>query len=217
MAEVILRTEGHSGEVVLRRSGPGLELIVNGVFLMDTGRDGESERLLATAALARCPAEAPSCLVGGLGFGYTLAEILARRPGARVTCVELEPAVLECLPLVGAACGHAAGLAADPRVLLAAGDVLDWADSGGERYDAVLLDVDNGPSWLVRPENGRLYRDRGLAVLAGALLPGGVLGVWSAQREDEFAGRLASHFTEVHEVKAPHRSGTPDVVYLAVR
>jgi spermidine synthase len=217
MGEVILRTEGRSGEVVLRRSGSGLELIVNGVFLMDTGRDGESERLLAATTLARCPAEALSCLVGGLGFGYTLAEILTRRPGARVTCVELEPAVLECLPLVGAACGHAAGLASDPRVRLAAGDVLDWARASGERYDAILLDVDNGPSWLVRPENGRLYQDQGLAVLATALLPGGVLGVWSAQPETEFADRLSDHFTEVQEVTAPHSSGAPDVIYLAGR
>jgi spermidine synthase len=212
--QVIVRTQGRSGEVVLRRAGAGLELIVNGVFLMDTGRGGESERALAAATLAQCPAERPACLVGGLGFGYTVAEILALRPAARVTCVELEPAVLESLPLVAAACGHAAGLATDPRLTLVPGDVLGWARQAAGRYHAILLDTDNGPSWLVRPENDRLYADDGLAVLARALRPGGVLGVWSAQPEQAFTGRLARHFGAVREVEVPHRSGAPDVIYL---
>jgi spermidine synthase len=213
--EVILRTQGHSGEVVLRRTSAGLELIVNGVFLMDTGRDGESERALAAATLAQCSTQEPSCLVGGLGFGYTVAEILALRPAARVTCVELEPALLGCLPLVSAACGHPAGLATDPRLQLVPGDVLAWARQAPQRYHAILLDTDNGPSWLVRPENGHLYTGAGLAALAKALLPGGVLGVWSAQPETAFTGRLARHFRWVREVQVPHRTGAPDVVYLA--
>jgi spermidine synthase len=217
--EVILRTQGHSGEVVLRRTSTGLELIVNGVFLMDTGRDGESERALAATTLAQCPTQEPSCLVGGLGFGYTVAEILALRPAARVTCVELEPAVLGCLPLVAGACGHPAGLATDPRLQLVPGDVLAWARQAQrqaqQRYHAILLDTDNGPSWLVRPQNRRLYAAAGLAALARVLLPGGVLGVWSAQPEAAFAGRLARHFRWVREVQVPHHTGAPDVVYLA--
>ncbi len=214
-----MRTQGHSGEVVLRRTSAGLELIVNGVFLMDTSRDGESERALAATTLAQCPTQEPSCLVGGLGFGYTVAEILALRPAARVTCVELEPAVLSCLPLVAAACGHPAGLATDPRLQLVTGDVLAWARQARRgaqrRYHAILLDTDNGPSWLVRPQNGRLYLDAGLAALARVLLPGGVLGVWSAQPEAAFTGRLARHFRWVREVRVPHHTGAPDVVYLA--
>lgn len=213
--EVLLRGHGHSGEVVLRRTGTGLELIVNGVFLMDSGRDGESERALAAATLARCPARDPSCLVGGLGFGYTVAEILALRPAARVTCAELEPAVLDCLPLVATACGHPAGLATDPRLRLVPGDVLAWAGRTRERYHAILLDTDNGPSWLVRPENGRLYADAGLAALARVLLPGGVLGVWSAQPEAAFTARLARHFGWVQATEVPHHRGQPDVIYLA--
>lgn len=215
--DTIVRLAGRSGEVVLRRSGFGLELIVNGVFLMDTRRDGESERLLAATALARCPASAPRCLVGGLGFGYTLAQILALRPRARVTCVELEPAVIGCLPLVVAACGHPAGLATDPRIRLVAGDVLGWVGTTRQRYHVALLDTDNGPSWLVRPENGRLYRDGGLRALARVLLPGGMLAVWGARPEPEFAARLHRHFGAVSEVTAPHASGIPDVIYLAAR
>jgi spermidine synthase len=213
--EVLLRGRGRSGEVVLRRTTTGLELIVNGVFLMDSGRDGESERALAAVTLARCPARDPSCLVGGLGFGYTVAEILALRPAARVTCAELEPAVLDCLPLVATACGHPAGLATDPRLHLVPGDVLAWARRTRERYHAILLDTDNGPSWLVRPENGRLYAGDGLAALARVLLPGGVLGVWSAQPEAAFAARLARHFGRVDAAEVPHHRGPPDVIYLA--
>jgi spermidine synthase len=215
--EVLVRTDGRSGEVVLRRGRGGLELIVNGVFLMDAARDGESERVLAATTLAHCPAAAPACLVGGLGLGYTLAEILARRPAARVTCVELEPAVIGALPLVAAACGHPAGLATDPRARLIPGDVFGWAATAGERYHAILLDTDNGPSWLVRPQNARLYADQGLRALAEALLPGGVLGVWSAQPEPEFAARLAGHFGSVREASVPHHRGAPDVIYLASR
>ena len=213
--EVLLRSQGRSGEVVLRRTGTGLELIVNGVFLMDSGRDGQSERALARTTLAHCPTQDPSCLVGGLGFGYTVAQMLTLRPAARITCVELEPAVLACLPRVATACGHPPGLATDPRLHLVPGDVLGWARQTGERYHAIALDTDNGPSWLVRPENGRLYSGDGLAALARVLLPGGVLGVWSAQPEEAFARRLARHFGWVRAAQVPHHRGAPDVVYLA--
>jgi spermidine synthase len=214
-SHIIVRTQGDSGEVVIRRRGSTVELIVNGVFLMDSARDGHSERVLARAVLAACRAGAPACLVGGLGFGYTLAEILAVRPQARVTCVELEPAVVASQRLVADICGIPAGLADDPRITVVTGDLHGWVSGTTERYDAIMLDVDNGPSWLVRPENRRLYDNTGLALLAGVLNPGGVLGIWSAQREDELAGRLARTFGSLEAVPVPVAKGTPDVVYLA--
>ncbi|HEY5984888.1 MAG TPA: spermidine synthase [Streptosporangiaceae bacterium] len=214
-SETILRTRGRSGEVVVRRARGAVELIVNGVFLMDSSRDGESERGLASSVLGACRLGEPACLVGGLGFGYTLAEILAVRPQARVTCVEIEPAVVACQRLVAAPCGIPAGLAEDPRVTIRTGDVLDWLSATAEHYDAILLDVDNGPSWLVRPENGRLYDDRGLWLLARALRPAGVLGIWSAQQEDDLADRLARTFGWVRTVTVPVARGNPDVIYLA--
>jgi spermidine synthase len=214
-SETILRTQGRSGEVVVRRSGGTIELIVNGIFLMDSGRDGESERVLARTVLAACPSGEPTCLVGGLGFGYTLAEILAVRPRARVTCVEIEPAVIACQRHVAGSCGVPAGLADDPRVTVVSGDVLDWVSTTSERYDAIMLDVDNGPSWLVRPENSGLYDDGGLRLLGLALNPSGVLGIWSAQREEALAERLAGVFAAQRTVTVPVARGNPDVIYLA--
>jgi spermidine synthase len=211
----ILRAHGRSGEVVVRRSGGTMELIVNGVFLMDTGRNGESERVLARTVLAACPSAEPTCLVGGLGFGYTLAEILTVRPRARVTCVEIEPAVIACQRSVAGSCGIPAGIADDPRVTVVTGDVLDWVSTTLERYDAIMLDVDNGPSWLVRPENSGLYDDGGLRLLDRALNPTGVLGIWSAQREEALAGRLARVFATHSAVTVPIARGNPDVIYLA--
>jgi len=213
--QILMRAAGRSGELVLRRAGGGLELIVNGVFLMDSHRGGESERVLAREALAGCAAVGPVCLVGGLGFGYTVGEILALAPAARVTCAELEAAVIECLPMLGPAVPGSAALAGDPRVSLVHGDVLGWAARTSQRYDAVLLDTDNGPSWLVRPENARIYQQGGLDLLAAVLRPGGVLAVWSAQAEPAFAARLARSFTTVRKVAVPVERGQPDVVYVA--
>jgi spermidine synthase len=210
-----VRAAGRSGELVLREADGGLELIVNGVFLMDSHRGGESERVLASEALADCATGAPRCLVGGLGFGYTVSEILTRAPAAQVTCAELEAAVIECLPLLRGVIPGSAALAADPRVSLVHTDVLGWAAQTAERFDAVLLDVDNGPSWLVRPENAHIYQQEGLDVLAGALRPGGVLGVWSAQAEPAFKRRLARRFATLREVAVPVERGQPDVIYLA--
>lgn len=214
-SEIILRTQGRSGEVVVRRSGGAVELIVNGVFIMDTGRNGASERALARTVLGACASAAPACLVGGLGLGYTLAEILAVRPRAQVICVELEPAVIAGQRYVAGSCGIPARVAEDPRVTVATGDVLSWVSAPVKRYDAIMLDVDNGPSWLVRPENSRLYDAAGLMMMAGALNPAGVLGIWSAQREDELADRLSQAFSSLRTVAVPVPRGSPDIIYLA--
>lgn len=214
-SETILRTQGRSGEVVVRRAGGNVELVVNGVFLMDSGRNGASERALARTVLGACTSAEPACLVGGLGLGYTLAEILAVRPRARAVCVELEPAVIAGQRYVAGSCGIPARVTEDPRVTIETGDVLSWVSATAERYDAIMLDVDNGPSWLVRPENSRLYEAAGLTMLAGALNPAGVLGIWSAQPEDELADRLAQAFSSLRTVTVPVPRGTPDVIYLA--
>jgi len=207
--------QGRSGEVVVRRAGGNVELIVNGVFLMDSGRNGASERALARTVLGACASAEPACLVGGLGLGYTLAEILAVRPRARATCVELEPAVIAGQRYVAGSCGIPARVTEDPRVTIETGDVLSWMSATAERYDAIMLDVDNGPSWLVRPENCRLYDNAGVRLMAGALKPAGVLGIWSAQAEDALADRLAQAFLSLHTVTVPVVKGSPDIIYLA--
>ncbi len=174
---VVARGEGVLGEVVLRqRAGPVYELVVNGVFLMDTA-DTTTERLLAATVLARHP-DPRRVLVGGLGLGCTRAELLADPRPRRVDVVEIEPLLVEwsrdgLVPGV-------ADLLADPRVRVEVADVQAWLAEVTDPYDAIVLDVDNGPGFLVHERNATLYRPPGLAAAARALRPGGVLAIWSA-------------------------------------
>ncbi|MCO7221284.1 hypothetical protein [Klenkia sp. PcliD-1-E] len=184
------RVSGPNGEVALwrRTEDDGTqvtELVVDGVFAMDDV-DTSTERALATEALARVEGADLSVLVGGLGLGWTTAAVL-RSPGVgEVVVVELEDALLDW-----AAAGLLPGLpsTADPRLDLQAGDVAAAFLPG--RYDVVLLDVDNGPDFLVHGSNAGLYGAPGLARAMGALRPGGVLAIWSADPSPALLRRLA--------------------------
>lgn len=205
------------GELVLRRvpgagGEPHHEVIANGTFLMDT-RDGRSERLLVRAAVDQAARlrGAAHVLVGGLGVGFSLDEALAHPTVGAVTIVEREPAVVrwnrEHL-------GRAA-LLDDPRTRLIVADLRDWLAATTERFDALCLDVDNGPEWTVTPGNAALYNGAGLDLLRARLTPGGVLAVWSAAPSAAFAAALEQRFAEVtlHTVQVAR--GEPDAVYLA--
>ena len=195
------RATGAHGEVVLRRRGTVTELIVDGVFAMDDV-DTSTERALATEALARCPGEGLRVLVGGLGLGWTAATVLAEPRVTAVEVAELQPA------LVGwAGDGLLPGLPGLPglpadRLTLRVGDVAEAMAAAPGRWDAVLLDVDNGPAFLVHTANAGLYSDPGLATALAALRPGGVLAIWSADPAPELADRLAA------------LPGAPDVEHL---
>jgi spermidine synthase len=180
------RASGAHGEVVLRRRGAVTELIVDGVFAMDDV-DTSTERALATEALRRCRGVGLRVLVGGLGLGWTAATVLAEPRVAAVDVAELQPA------LVGwAADGLLPGLPAVPdRVHLLTADVADTLAAGPGRWDAVLLDVDNGPAFLVHESNAGLYSAAGLTTALAALRHGGVLAIWSADPVPELADRLA--------------------------
>lgn len=192
MIERLGQAEGSAGEVVLRRrteedGTSAVELIVDGVFAMDDA-EVSTERSLATEALRRCTGDRLEVLVGGLGLGWTAATALEDPRVAGVEVVELEPA------LVGwAAGGLLPGLATplDGRLRLHVADVLDHLAAGPDRWDAVLLDVDNGPGFLVHESNAALYRPAGLATALAALRPGGVLAIWSADPAPELVDRLA--------------------------
>jgi spermidine synthase len=181
VVEELGRASGAHGEVVLRRrtgadGGTHLELVVDGVFAMDDV-DTSTERLLATETLGRCPGDGLRVLVGGLGLGWTAATALADPRVAAVEVVELQPA------LVGwAARGLLPSLTglSDRRLRLRVGDVAGELAAATDRWDAVLLDVDNGPGFLVHVSNAGLYRPAGLASALAALHPGGVLGIWSS-------------------------------------
>jgi spermidine synthase len=197
---------------VLRRVGDDYEVISNGVFLMDT-RNGESERLLVRAALDRLPGHGPvRMLIGGLGVGFSLAEAL-RSPRVTVTVVELEPAV------IGWHATHlqpfSEGALGDARVTVERADLPAFLRRAPERYDAICLDIDNGPDWTVTAGNAELYGPDGLDLLAGRLTRGGVLAVWSAGAAPAFAARLRARFTGVEILEVPVPRGEPDIVYLA--
>lgn len=190
--QVLARGDGVLGEVVLRRRGTGPdavhELIVNGAFLMDTV-DVSTERRLADAALDALDSDHLSVLVGGLGLGYTASSLLASRRVESVTVVEIEPLLVRWLR--DGVAPSPAGMWDDGRLDVRVGDVAEALVSHPERrLDAVLLDVDNGPEFLVHDTNAPVYGVGGLSTAARAVRDGGVVAVWSSHRSPELARAL---------------------------
>jgi spermidine synthase len=199
------------GELTLRQHGPHLEIISNGVFLMDT-RDGRSERLLGRAALDHLTPPA-HLLIGGLGVGYTLAEAATHPAATTITVAEREPAVIAWHATHLRA--HSAAALDDPRVHLRATDLLHLLRTDPTRYDAICLDIDNGPDWTVTDGNADLYRPAGLDLLTTRLTTRGVLAVWSAGPAPAFEQRLRARHRHVTVHTVPVPRGDPDHIYLA--
>jgi spermidine synthase len=192
------------GALCLARTGSVFEILWDGMFLMSS-QCRRSERELGALACGRT-------LVAGLGMGFTLRAALEQPGVTTVDVVEIAQAVVEWnRGVLGELAGHPLR---DERVRVHERDVAAQLRAG-ERYDAVLLDVDNGPSWTARPENDALYGAAGVAQLRAALLPGGRLGVWSAQDEPAFLARLGAHFERV-ESRAVPADGAPDHIIVAV-
>jgi len=165
-----------------------LELRVNGVFVMDTLHT-QTEELLADQALTACPYPR-RVLVGGLGLGFTVAALLRDRRVEAVVVAEIEPAVITWVrdDLVPAT----AGVLADPRVDVRTGDVRDvLASSAPGSFDAVILDVDNGPDQLVNAANAQLYEPETLTQCLTACAPDGALVIWSAEHSPPLLERLS--------------------------
>ncbi|MFD6534293.1 spermidine synthase [Streptomyces sp. NPDC060184] len=215
---VLDRRDGPFGEVVLRERGEHFEIIANGCFLMDTS-DGRSERLLIDAALAALPPArpAPSVLIGGLGVGFSLVRAAGQGRWGRIVVVEREPAIVEWH--LGGPLDRISGAAlADPRTAVLRTDLVAHLRTTTERYDALCLDIDNGPEWTVTEDNGSLYSPSGLAVCRERLTPGGVLAIWSAQPSESFEHALrAAGFEGVRTEEVAVARGVPDVVHLALR
>ncbi|ELP61561.1 spermidine synthase [Streptomyces turgidiscabies] len=217
--EVLDRQQGPYGEVVLRRHGELLQIIANGCFLMDTS-DGRSERLLVDAALdALTPgsrASFPHVLIGGLGVGFSLAHAAADPRWGGITVVEREPAIIGW-HRDGPLSGLSARALSDPRTEVVAADLVRYVNETSATFDALCLDIDNGPDWTVTEDNQGLYSQAGLASCARVLRPGGVLAVWSAQPSREFEQTLRNAgFRAVRTEEIPVARGVPDVVHLAV-
>ncbi|WP_210572453.1 spermidine synthase [Streptomyces sp. GESEQ-4] len=217
MPEVLDRREGPYGEVVLRRHGELLQIIANGCFLMDTS-DGRSERRLVDVALDALDArERPTVLIGGLGVGFSLAHATENRRWGRITVVEREPAVIDW-HREGPLSEVSAKALADPRTEIVESDLISYVNETSDTFDALCLDIDNGPEWTVTEGNEGLYSPAGLAGCARVLRPGGVLAVWSAKPSPEFEGTLwNAGFQQVRTDEVPVARGVPDVVHLGVR
>jgi spermidine synthase len=187
----------------LMRRGPHFSIRVNGRLLMNS-RVHDSERSLAALALATLgERERAHVLVGGLGFGFTLAAALERLgAAASVTVIEIAPAVVRWnREWLGELNGRALD---DPRVTVRVDDVCALIRGGERAFDVILLDVDNGPRAVERPGNAWLYTPAGLEAVRAGLAPGGVLAIWSAGPEVGFSERLrAAGFDVVlHRVRS---------------
>ena len=196
-------------ELILTRRDGTFRLSLDGQELM-ASRQFESERQLARLALAEVAGRpAPRVLVGGLGFGYTLRAALDHLPkAAEVVLGELFPFLIAAHRDPAMGVGDLAGRPLeDPRVTTTEGDVRALLGRP-DRFDAILLDVDNGPWAFTLPSNEHLYSAAGLNLLRQSLLPGGVLAIWSAEPSPEFARRMERAGFAVRTERVAARPGS---------
>jgi len=209
---------GRDGEELrLFRHGRDHMIVLGGNELMNTRQSG-SEEALATLTLARLAGrKTPHLLIGGYGMGFTLRAALGVLDGkARLTVAELVPQIIDWAR--GPMADLTGGCLDDPRVRLIEDDVAELIRAGRGTYDAILLDVDNGPDGLTRAANSKLYSMRGLHTAREALTVGGILAVWSAARDPAFTRRLGDAGFAVEEVPVRARSngkGAHHTIWLA--
>ena len=204
----------------LFRRGTEFSIRLEGGNELMNSRLGGSEEALATLALDRLAGRtAPRVLIGGLGMGFTLRAAQAVAPAdAQLVVAEILPELVgwareEMAPVFG-------DCLADPRVAVRVGDVGTMIRVAAGAYDAILLDVDNGPEGLTRADNDNLYGAAGLQAAWRALRPGGVLAVWSAHPDAGFTRRLtATGFQATTQgVRAGrNRRGSRHTVWIAIR
>jgi spermidine synthase len=194
---VMERVQGRSGELVLRRRGGHLEVILNGAFLISTENDASSRAMIA-AAVPHLSDDALEVLIGGLGLGYALDEALAWPRVERVTVAEYEPTVVRWFRAHGGErAARAVAAERDGRARLVLADVADVLRARPGAFDLVSLDTDNGPEWLVREENAGLYSAAGACLVRSSLRPGGVAVFWSPDQYPAFEEVLRCAFGRV--------------------
>jgi len=209
---------GDGGELRLMQRGTEFSIMAGATELMNSRLSG-SEQALATLVCERFKDRpAAHLLIGGFGMGFTLRAALDNLgPQARVTVGELVPAVIAWArgPMA-----HLSGeCLKDPRLTVREGDVAELIGSAERVFDAILLDVDNGPEGLSRPANDRLYDPAGLTAARHALAPGGILAVWSSAPDRDFTRRLIKAGFKVEEVpvRATGKRGARHVIWLATK
>jgi spermidine synthase len=203
------RTPDGTLMALTRRDGECV-ILADGKSLMSSRMHGSEEALALLGCRRARTLEEPRVLIGGLGMGFTVRVALDLLPSDAIVLVaELVPAVIEWNR------GPLAPLAQfplnDPRVRIEVGDVAATLQASRDRFDAVLLDVDNGPAAFTTSANAGLYDDRGLAAARAALRAGGVVAVWSAWEDRKFEQRLryAGFRVEVERVRGRLKRGGP--------
>jgi spermidine synthase len=213
------RVPGADVELRLMRRGTEFSMMLGPNELMNSRLSG-SEEALATLACRRIEGvKRPRLLIGGLGMGFTLRAALAVLGAeARIVVAELVPAVIAWAR--GPMTEIFGDSLTDPRTDLREADVADVIHESSSTFDAILLDVDNGPEALIRKANDALYDVRGLKAIRRALRAGGVLAVWSSGPHPSFSKRLASAGFDVNEVgvrATTKRSGARHVIWFATK
>jgi spermidine synthase len=213
------RVPGDNGELVLQQRGDEFSIRVDGYELMNTRVHGSEDALAEVACAKLKDTRSAHVLVGGLGVGFTLAAALRQvGPTGRVTVAELVPEVVEWnRGPMGAASGNPL---ADPRTVVRVEDVASVIRGAKNEFDAILLDVDNGPTSLVAKGNDRLYTVAGLRAAHAALKPNGVLAIWSSADDPAFTKRLNQNgfVAEIEKIGSSGRTRGPRYwVWTAVR
>lgn len=208
---------GESGELRLKQRGSEFSIMLGSNELMNSRLSG-SEEALATLSYEKLKSRPrPSMLIGGLGMGFTLRAALAVLPAdATVVVAELVPAVVSWAK--GPMAEVFKGCLDDPRVSIHQGDVGELIRASRAKFDAILLDVDNGPDGLTRESNDTLYDLKGLRASRDALRPAGVLAVWSSGPDAGFTRRVRESGFKVEAVNQRangKRGGARHVIWLA--
>jgi spermidine synthase len=203
----------------LMRRGTEFSIMLGTNELMNSRLSGSEEALASLAAEKLEGRAGPRVLIGGLGMGFTLrAALKGLGDDARITVAELVPEVIAWAK--GPMASVFDGCLEDPRVSLHQGDVGDLIRGSDRAWDAILLDVDNGPDGLTRKGNDALYSAQGLASAHRALSPGGIFSVWSSAPDPAFTRRLKQAGFEVAEVPtraSTRKRGARHMIWLATR
>jgi spermidine synthase len=211
----------NGGQLKLFQRGKQFSIWISGpreVELMNSFAHGSEEALAEMACTKVARRKDPTVLIGGMGMGYTLASALKHLgANAKVTLAELIPAVVEWnRGVLGECAGYPLQ---DKRVAVALGDVGRLLRASEAAYDAILLDVDNGPEGLTTSNNNWLYSFHGLTAARQALKPKGILAVWSVSNEPKFTERLekVGFKVTVEKVRTHGHKGGHHVVWIAER
>ena len=210
---------GSAETLRLIQRGTEFSIMLGANELMNSRLSG-SEEALATLACAKLASrDNPRVLIGGLGMGFTLRAALAELGSdAEIIVAELVPAVVAWAQ--GPMAAHHGTSLSDPRTVIITDDVAKLIRAGDAQYDAILLDVDNGPDGLTKGANDHLYSHDGLVRVWRALRPGGVFAIWSAAPDKAFANRFGDAGFTVEEsiVRANKgKSGARHVIWLGVK